>query len=87
MPQQTIFPSSLPDVIHQYHPHCELNIFSNQNIALDLPGLGNVMDSTHPQFSDTVDINLFRSPCLRAISLWLLLGTTMKIPFVQIKRQ
>lgn len=64
------YPRSLLEVIHQYHPTCQLNIWSNQNIALDLPGLGNVMDSIHPQFSDPVDINLFRSPCLRAISLW-----------------
>jgi hypothetical protein len=64
------FPSSLLEALHQYHPTCHLNIWSIQNIALDRPGLGNIQNSDCPQFLDPFEVNLFHSPCLRAMTLW-----------------
>ncbi|KUL89067.1 hypothetical protein ZTR_06133 [Talaromyces verruculosus] len=64
------FPSSLLEALHQYHPTCYLNIWSTQNIAIDRPGLGNIQHADYGQFLDPFDLNLFHSPCLRAITLW-----------------
>lgn len=63
------FPGCLLQAIHQYHPNCQLNIWSAQNIALDRPGLGNVQYSRLPEYSDPFEIDLFRSPCLHAIEI------------------
>ncbi|KAI7971682.1 hypothetical protein EIK77_002683 [Talaromyces pinophilus] len=52
------FPRCLLQALHQYHPTCQLNIWSYQNIAPDRPGLGNLFE-----------IDLIRSPCLHAIKV------------------
>lgn len=63
------FPRCLLQALHQYHPTCQLNIWSYQNIALDRPGLGNVQYSVLPQYLDPFEIDLVRSPCLHAIKV------------------
>lgn len=63
------FPRCLLQALHQYHPTCQLNIWSDQNIALDRPGLGSVELSRLPQYLDLFEIDLIRSPCLHAIKV------------------
>lgn len=64
------FPSSLLESIHRYHPKCHLYIWSSQNIAIGRPGLGNIQHTDYNQFLDPFEVNLFRSSCLRSITLW-----------------
>lgn len=63
------FPGCLLQALHKYHPACQLNIWSEQNIALDRPGLGNLQSSRFPKYSDVFEIDLIRSPCLHAINV------------------
>lgn len=64
------FPSSLFQAINQYHSTCQLNIWSTQDIALDLPDMGNVQSTQSSQLLDPFEINLFRSPCLHTIKIY-----------------
>jgi hypothetical protein len=63
------FPRSLLQALHQYHPTCQLNIWSYQNIALGRPELGNVQLCGVPEDPDLFEIDLIRSPCLHAIKV------------------
>lgn len=71
---QNNFPSCLLQAIHQYHPTCRLNIWSTQNIALDVLDMGKVQMSRFPVFQDPFEFDLFRSPCLHAIKVYYAYG-------------
>lgn len=64
------FPSSLLQAINHYHPTCQLNIWSTQNIALNLPDMGNVQSTQKSQLLEPFEIELFRSSCLHTIKIY-----------------
>ncbi|KAK1145843.1 hypothetical protein N8T08_003789 [Aspergillus melleus] len=66
------FPRSLLDAVHQHHPTCGIYIWSPQTPRLDIPGVGpieNTMKLGGSLVNDLLDMEVLRSPCLRAISL------------------
>ncbi|PLB49177.1 hypothetical protein P170DRAFT_475488 [Aspergillus steynii IBT 23096] len=60
------FPRHLLDAVHQYHPTCEIHIWSPQTPRLD-PGYNTGVPASMPDRQ--LDIEVLRSPCLRAIKL------------------
>lgn len=57
------FPSCLLQALHQYHPTCQLNIWSTQNNDAD-------PQTMLPESWDPFAVDLFRSPCLHAIRVY-----------------
>lgn len=65
-----MFPKCLLQVIHDHHPTCRLSIWGWQRLGLPEPGLEGVMKSGMPEFDDPFEMDLLKSPCLHAISLY-----------------
>lgn len=63
-----VFPESLLNAIHEFHPKCQLNIWSCQSLSPGHPQKGRVRStSTANSNKDPFDMTLLRSPCISTI--------------------
>lgn len=69
---KNMFPKCLLEVIHKHHPTCQLRVWGTQMLQLREPGLQGVLSSESrvPEFREPFEIDLLRSPCLHAISMF-----------------
>ncbi|GKZ76117.1 hypothetical protein AnigIFM56816_005092 [Aspergillus niger] len=71
---RNMFPTSLQQALHQFHPTCRLNIWATQSPTLDLPGLGRSHQFVANEFKQPFDLNILHAPTLNtfkaAYTIW-----------------